>query len=303
MKSCLFLILCFVSKIVCHLLGIVCLEVNDEVEKFAKDRVVCRAVGYIVAYRFVAASCLGKKTSVKPTSHCIDDIFNALIYEDATLGEAFLESQNAAMLFAEISREGMRKIAHAATLVTVGAAQSNHCRQTAAAAAVVGLRCALVLSGHPPPRPWSGNLLLHVLLGAELHWAGDDHGDSLNNATPLAVEADGQVTSPVAQAAMDMLEVDPSGFDMMDRKLLLTIIEKFDGGPVGVDSLSAAIGEERGTIEDVLEPYLIQQGFIMRTPRGRMATRNAWLHCGLTPPTASRADGSFELFSDSVDET
>ena len=82
----------------------------------------------------------------------------------------------------------------------------------------------------------------------------------------------------------DMLEVDPSGFDAMDRRLLQTIIEKFDGGPVGVESLSAAIGEERGTIEDVLEPYLIQQGFMMRTARGRVATRNAYLHFGLTPP-------------------
>jgi Holliday junction DNA helicase RuvB len=83
---------------------------------------------------------------------------------------------------------------------------------------------------------------------------------------------------------MEMLNVDEAGFDTQDRKLLLTIIEKFGGGPVGVDNLSAAIGEERGTIEDVLEPYLIQQGFIMRTPRGRVATRNAWLHCGLKPP-------------------
>ena len=116
------------------------------------------------------------------------------------------------------------------------------------------------------------------------------------------VEADGRVSEAVAAAAMDMLDVDPHGFDVMDRKLLLTIIEKFDGGPVGVDSLSAAIGEERGTIEDVLEPYLIQQGFIMRTPRGRMATRNAWLHCGLTPPTASKTAGSFELFTDSSDD-
>ena len=83
---------------------------------------------------------------------------------------------------------------------------------------------------------------------------------------------------------MDMLEVDPHGFDAMDRRLLQTIIEKFDGGPVGVESLSAAVGEERGTIEDVLEPYLIQQGFMMRTARGRVATRNAYLHFGLTPP-------------------
>jgi Holliday junction DNA helicase RuvB len=91
---------------------------------------------------------------------------------------------------------------------------------------------------------------------------------------------------------MDMLEVDPHGFDAMDRRLLQTIIEKFDGGPVGVESLSAAVGEERGTIEDVLEPYLIQQGFMMRTARGRVATRNAYLHFGLTPP---HRDASPEL--------
>jgi Holliday junction DNA helicase RuvB len=83
---------------------------------------------------------------------------------------------------------------------------------------------------------------------------------------------------------MDMLQVDPNGFDAMDRRVLQTIIEKFDGGPVGVESLSAAIGEERGTIEDVIEPYLIQQGFIMRTARGRVATKNAYLHFGLSPP-------------------
>ncbi len=98
------------------------------------------------------------------------------------------------------------------------------------------------------------------------------------------VKADGVVTEQVAVSAMDMLEVDPNGFDAMDRRLLQTIIEKFDGGPVGVESLSAAVGEERGTIEDVLEPYLIQQGFMMRTARGRVATRNAYLHFGLTPP-------------------
>jgi Holliday junction DNA helicase RuvB len=92
----------------------------------------------------------------------------------------------------------------------------------------------------------------------------------------------------VAQAALDLLDVDPQGFDPLDRRLLLTIIEKFDGGPVGVDSLAAALGEERGTIEDVLEPFLIQQGFIMRTARGRVATRNAYLHFGLTPPMAER---------------
>jgi Holliday junction DNA helicase RuvB len=98
------------------------------------------------------------------------------------------------------------------------------------------------------------------------------------------VQADGVVTEQVAVSAMDMLEVDPHGFDAMDRRLLQTIIEKFDGGPVGVESLSAAVGEERGTIEDVIEPFLIQQGFMMRTARGRVATRNAYLHFGMTPP-------------------
>jgi Holliday junction DNA helicase RuvB len=98
------------------------------------------------------------------------------------------------------------------------------------------------------------------------------------------VQADGVVTEQVAVSAMDMLEVDPNGFDAMDRRLLRTIIEKFDGGPVGIESLSAAVGEERGTIEDVLEPYLIQQGFMMRTARGRVATRSAYLHFGLAPP-------------------
>ncbi len=99
------------------------------------------------------------------------------------------------------------------------------------------------------------------------------------------VEASGVVTGSVAVSAMDMLEVDPHGFDAMDRRLLQTIIDKFDGGPVGIESLSAALGEERGTIEDVLEPFLIQQGFMMRTSRGRVATNNAYRHFGLTPPT------------------
>jgi holliday junction DNA helicase RuvB len=98
------------------------------------------------------------------------------------------------------------------------------------------------------------------------------------------VEADGRVTAVVARAAMDLLEVDPHGFDLMDRKLLLTIIEKFDGGPVGIESLAAAIGEERGTLEDVVEPYLIQEGFLQRTARGRIATRRAYLHFGLAFP-------------------
>ena len=93
-----------------------------------------------------------------------------------------------------------------------------------------------------------------------------------------------------------MLNVDVHGFDMMDRKLLLAILQKFDGGPVGVDSLAAAIGEERDTIEDVLEPYLIQQGFMMRTPPGRIATRTAWLHFGLAAPKDSPATD--DLFSE-----
>ena len=106
------------------------------------------------------------------------------------------------------------------------------------------------------------------------------------------VQGDGVVTGEIAQAAMDVLQVDPHGFDAMDRRLLQTIIEKFDGGPVGIESLSAAIGEERGTIEDVVEPYLIQQGFMMRTARGRVATNNAYLHFGLSKP---RTSGNREL--------
>ena len=106
------------------------------------------------------------------------------------------------------------------------------------------------------------------------------------------VEGDGVVTAAVAENAMNVLEVDPHGFDAMDRRLMMTIIEKFDGGPVGIESIAAAIGEERGTIEDVLEPYLIQQGFMMRTARGRVATKNAYLHFGLTPP---RPPGTGEL--------
>ena len=98
------------------------------------------------------------------------------------------------------------------------------------------------------------------------------------------VKGDGIVSSQTATKALDMLNVDEHGFDMMDRKLLLAIIEKFDGGPVGLDSVAAAIGEERDTIEDVIEPYLIQQGFVMRTPRGRVATKTAWLHFGFDLP-------------------
>ena len=103
-------------------------------------------------------------------------------------------------------------------------------------------------------------------------------------------------TSASRDAALDLLEVDPLGFDTLDRKLLLTIIEKFDGGPVGIDSLAAAIGEERGTLEDVIEPFLIQQGFLVRTARGRIATRAAYLHFGLKAP--ERAAANLPLFED-----
>ncbi len=98
------------------------------------------------------------------------------------------------------------------------------------------------------------------------------------------VRADGRVTSAVADAALLMLDVDVAGLDVMDRKLLSAVLERFSGGPVGLDSLAAAIGEARDTIEDVLEPYLIQQGYLQRTPRGRLATAAAWQHFGLTRP-------------------
>ena len=101
------------------------------------------------------------------------------------------------------------------------------------------------------------------------------------------VKADGVITEGVANKALDMLAVDPGGFDTMDRKLLRTMIEKFNGGPVGIESMAAAVNEERNTIEDVIEPYLIQQGFIMRTSRGRVVTDQAYLHFGLTPPNAA----------------
>lgn len=98
------------------------------------------------------------------------------------------------------------------------------------------------------------------------------------------VRGQGRISHTIASQALDLLDVDARGFDHLDRRLLLTLIDKFDGGPVGVDSLAAAISEERHTIEDVLEPYLIQQGYIMRTPRGRMVTRHAYLHFGLSVP-------------------
>lgn len=115
------------------------------------------------------------------------------------------------------------------------------------------------------------------------------------------VKADGRVNQTIANRALDMLKVDVQGFDAMDRRLLLTIIEKFDGGPVGLDSLAAAISEESGTLEDVVEPYLIQQGFVMRTPRGRVATRLAYLHFGLTPTEHGAAVATSDLFSNQDD--
>jgi Holliday junction DNA helicase RuvB len=108
------------------------------------------------------------------------------------------------------------------------------------------------------------------------------------------VKGDGRLTGDIAQAALTMLEVDAQGFDPLDRKLLRSMIDKFGGGPVGVDNLAAALGEERDTIEDVIEPFLIQEGFLMRTPRGRIATARAWQHFGLTPPSA--ADSQRGLF-------
>jgi holliday junction DNA helicase RuvB len=110
------------------------------------------------------------------------------------------------------------------------------------------------------------------------------------------VKGDGRIEERIAEAALDLLEVDPQGFDTLDRKLLTTIIEKFDGGPVGIDSIAAAVGEERGTLEDVIEPFLIQQGFLVRTARGRMVTRAAYLHFGMKPP--ERVATTLQLFED-----
>jgi len=115
------------------------------------------------------------------------------------------------------------------------------------------------------------------------------------------VKADGKLTADTANRALDMLEVDKYGLDSLDHHLLRAVMDKFDGGPVGIDSLAAAIGEERGTIEDVIEPYLIQQGFLMRTSRGRMATRSAWQRLGLALP-GHIAERQRKLFADAGDE-
>ena len=101
------------------------------------------------------------------------------------------------------------------------------------------------------------------------------------------VKGDGRISKRIADLALKMLDVDPQGFDLMDRKLLEAVVHRFDGGPVGLDNVAAAIGEEPGTIEDVIEPFLIQQGFLQRTPRGRIATLAAFRHLGVTPPKAA----------------
>jgi holliday junction DNA helicase RuvB len=134
------------------------------------------------------------------------------------------------------------------------------------------------------------------LLGVETDQAGATEVARRSRGTPrianrllrrvrdyAEVRGDGRVDAGIADRALNMLHVDHHGLDHMDRRLLLAMIEKFDGGPVGVDSLAAAIGEERDTIEDVIEPYLIQQGLMMRTARGRVVTRQAWQHFGLVP--------------------
>lgn len=153
------------------------------------------------------------------------------------------------------------------------------------------------------------------ILGVEMDAGGADEVARRSRGTPrianrllrrvrdyAQVKADGKVDSAIADAALNMLNVDVHGFDHMDRRLLKAVIEKFDGGPVGVDNLAAAIGEERGTIEDVLEPYLIQQGFLMRTPRGRIATKAAYHHFGFRPPEhMGVGDASMQDMFDSAD--
>lgn len=117
------------------------------------------------------------------------------------------------------------------------------------------------------------------------------------------VKGDGMISEKIAIHALDMLEVDAHGLDLLDRQVLKAIMEKFDGGPVGADSLAAAVGEDRGTIEDVIEPYLIQQGFMMRTPRGRMVTKRSWAYFGLNMPEHLKTDQAslFGSVADDVD--
>jgi len=150
-----------------------------------------------------------------------------------------------------------------------------------------------------------------AILGAELEADGAREIAARSRGTPRVanrllrrvrdyaqVKADGRITADVASQALAMLKVDANGFDDMDRRLLWSVIDKFGGGPVGVDNLAAAIGEERGTIEDVLEPYLIQQGYLKRTPRGRVAMAHAYRHFGLGVPDGAEAEGGVgDLFS------
>ncbi|WP_233862240.1 Holliday junction branch migration DNA helicase RuvB [Paraburkholderia adhaesiva] len=146
-----------------------------------------------------------------------------------------------------------------------------------------------------------------ALLGAHIHPDGALEIARRSRGTPrianrllrrvrdyAEVKADGSITASVADAALKMLDVDPVGFDLMDRKLLEAILHKFDGGPVGIDNLAAAIGEERDTIEDVLEPYLIQQGYLQRTPRGRVATQLTYRHFGLAAPDSAASGGFWD---------
>ena len=151
------------------------------------------------------------------------------------------------------------------------------------------------------------------ILGLKIELAGAEEIARRSRGTPrianrllrrvrdfAEVKGDGSISRSMADRALDLLDVDALGFDMMDRKLLLTLMDKFDGGPAGLDSLAAAIGEERDTIEDVLEPYLIQQGYMMRTPRGRIATRHAYLHFSMTMPERliAQKQASMNLLSD-----
>jgi len=115
------------------------------------------------------------------------------------------------------------------------------------------------------------------------------------------VRADGFITSPVAAEALDLLAIDAAGLDAQDRRLLEVLVEKFDGGPVGVESLATALNEDRGTLEDVVEPFLIQQGYLMRTPRGRQATRKTFQLLGLTAPLGTRPDLFAQMESPGVE--
>jgi Holliday junction DNA helicase RuvB len=150
-----------------------------------------------------------------------------------------------------------------------------------------------------------------AILGVPIEFTGAEEVAKRSRGTPrianrllrrvrdyAEVKANGNIVREIVQNALNMLDVDEQGFDMMDRKLLLALLDKFNGGPVGVDSLAAAISEERGTIEDVIEPFLIQQGFIMRTPRGRMATRYAYLHFGLSVPEKIVQQKNLTLFEE-----